>query len=192
MQDSGITIDNVMQDTSEFSLSARSNIELSNYIKKNKSNGLHFKWQFYPNDLHGTIPQPSIKHGLISLFEWYQMENTSDINNPETSISELIGIIKHREDKLQKNFGYLAAPYPEDLFNMLGYMNMEMQQLDKSKMYFENAIMYYPESANAFDSMADYYESQEDYVNALKFVTKAYEISGDDYHKSRIEKFKDL
>lgn len=192
LQDSGITIDNVMQDASDYTLSARSNIGLSQFIEKNESIGLNYEWQFYANDLHGTIPQPSIKDGLISLFEWYQMENTDAINNPETSVNELVGIIKHREEKLQEHFGYLVAPYPEDLFNMLGYMNLEMQQLDKSEMYFEKAIAYYPESANAYDSMADYYESKKDYLNALKFVTKAYELSNDDYHKDRIEKFKKL
>jgi Tfp pilus assembly protein PilF len=58
-------------------------------------------------------------------------------------------------------------------------------------MYFELAIEYYPESANAYDSMAEYYEAQNDNTNALKFVTKAYEINGGDYFKNRIEKLKE-
>ena len=69
-------------------------------------------------------------------------------------------------------------------------MNMEMQQLEKAKMYFELTIEYYPKSANAYDSMADYYERNNDYDNALKFVTKAYEISDNDYYKQRIEALK--
>jgi Tfp pilus assembly protein PilF len=74
---------------------------------------------------------------------------------------------------------------------MSGYMNLDMQQPEKAKMYFEFAINYYPESANAYDSMAEYYESQNDNDNALKFVSKAYEISGDDYFKKRIETLKE-
>jgi hypothetical protein len=35
--------------------------------------------------------------------------------------------------------------------------------------------------------MADYYERNEDYDNALKFVTKAYDIDANDYYKKRIE-----
>jgi hypothetical protein len=191
MQNYNITIDNVMEDTSEYTLFARSNIALSQFIKENESIGLNFEWQFYPNDLHGTVPQPSIKDGLLALFEWYQMENTDAINNPETSVNELVDIIKHREEKLQKHFGYLVPPYPEDLLNMSGYMNLEMQQLDKSKMYFEQAIKYYPKSANAYDSMADYYEALNDYENALKYVTMAYQISKNNYHKERLEALKD-
>jgi tetratricopeptide (TPR) repeat protein len=128
--------------------------------------------------------------GLISLFDWYQMENTYKINSFETPKEELFSIVKYREKKLKNHFGYQVAPYPEDLLTMLGYMNLEMQQPEKAKMYFEFAIEYFPESANAYDSMADYYLAQKDNVNALKFVKKAYDLSGSDYHKKRIEGLK--
>ncbi len=190
MQNSEITIDNVMQDTSDFTAFPRANISFSNWIKKNKENGLDYTWQFYPKDLHGTIPLPSIRDGLLAVFEWFQMENTDQINAFDTSKETLFRIIKYRENKLKAHFGYLEAPYPEDLLNMSGYMNMEMNQPEKAKMYFELAIAYYPESANAYDSFSEYYESQEDYDNAIKLGRKAFEISGSDYHKKRIETLK--
>ena len=68
-------------------------------------------------------------------------------------------------------------------------MNMDMEQLEKAKMYFELAMEYYPESANSFDSMADYYESQGDFTTAVKYVNRAFELSGSDYYK---QEFKDL
>lgn len=190
MQNSQITIDNVMQDTTDFTLFARSNIAFSKLIKQNAKNGLSFEWKFYPRDIHGTIPFPSIMDGLISLFEWYQMENTDKINSFETPKEELFSIIKHREKKLKEHFGYSEPPYPEELLNMSGYMNMDMQQPEKAKMYFELATEYYPESANAYDSMADYYEAQGDFANAIKYVAKAFELSGNDYYKKRIEGLK--
>ncbi|BDD03617.1 alpha/beta hydrolase-fold protein [Aureibacter tunicatorum] len=187
MQNSSITIDNVMEDQSEFTLFARSNIETSEFIKSLDNNGLSYEWKFYPNDLHGTVQLPSIMDGLISIFSWYQMENTDKINNPQTTKEELLAIIDHRENKLKAHFGYLEAPYPEDLLNMSGYMNMEFNQLDKSKMYFEQAIKYYPKSANVYDSMADFYESQGDYANAIKYVKKALEINQKEYYQKRIK-----
>jgi hypothetical protein len=39
--------------------------------------------------------------------------------------------------------------------------------------------------------MADYYERNGDNDNAIKFVTKAYKISGDDSYKERIEELKE-
>lgn len=190
MQNSQITIDNVMQDTTDFTLFARSNIAFSNMVKQNVKNGLTFEWKFYPKDIHGTIPLPSIMDGLISLFEWYQMENTDKINSFDTPVEELFSIVKHREQKLKKHFEYSEPPYPEELLNMSGYMNMDMQQPAKAKMYFELAIEFYPKSANAYDSLADYYEAQGDFANAIKYVTKAFELNGNDYYKKRMEELK--
>jgi len=190
MQNSKITIDNVMQDTTDFTLFARSNIAFSNVVKQNTKNGLSFDWKFYPKDLHGTIPFPSVMDGLITVFEWYQMENTNKINSFDTPKEELFSIIKYREKKLKKHFGYSEPPYPEELLNMSGYMNMDMHQPEKAKMYFEFAIEYYTQSANAYDSMSEYYERISDFVNALKFTTKAYEIDPNDYYKQKMETFK--
>ncbi|MEQ3690875.1 MAG: alpha/beta hydrolase-fold protein [Flavobacterium sp.] len=190
MQDPNITIDNVMQDTSNFTLFSRSNISFSDVVKQNSKNGLHYNWKFYPKDIHGTIVFPSIMDGLISVFEWYQMENTHKINSFDTSKKGLIEIIKYREEKLKTHFGYKVPPYPEELLNISGYMNMDMEQMEKAKMYFDFCIEFYPNSPNSYDSMADYYERNGDNSNALKFVTKAYEISKDNYYKERIEALK--
>jgi len=190
MQNSKVTIDNVMEDTSDFTLFARSNISFSDLVRQHEKNGLVFDWKFYPNDIHGTITFPSIMDGLKTVFEWYQMENTDKINSFETPKDELFNIIKYRENKLREHFGYSEPPYPEFLLNMSGYMNIDMNQLEKAKMYFELAIEYYPESANAYDSMAEYYEGQNDLDKALEFASKAFEISGDDYYKERMEALK--
>jgi len=190
MQNSEITIDNVMQDTTDYTLFPRSNIDFSKLAKENAKNGFSFEWKFYPNDIHGTISFPSIMDGLISLFEWYQMENTDKINSYDTPQEELFSIIKFREKKLKEHFGYDEPPYPEELLNMLGYMNMDMQQPKKAKMYFELAIEYYPKSANVYDSMADYYEAQGDFINAIKYVSKAFELNSIDSYKKRIERLR--
>ncbi len=187
MQDPTITIDNVMQDTSDFTLFPRSNVSFSELVAQNKQNGLALEWKFYPRDIHGTIPFPSIMDGLISVFKWYQMENTDKFNSPETSKEELSEVIQYRANKLKRYFKYSVAPYPEDLLNMLGYMSLDMEQPEKSKMFFEFGIEFYPNSPNPYDSMADYYERTGDKATAIKFVTKAYELSGDSYYKDRIE-----
>ena len=190
MQNQEVTIDNVMEDTSDYTLFARSNIMLSRIIEESPENNLSFKWQFYPNDLHGTIPQPSIKDGMISLFTWFQMENTDKFNAPDTPKDELKNMIEFRANKLENHFGYSVPPFPEDLLNGLGYMNIDMHQLDKSKLYFELAIKYYPKSANAYDSMADYYLATNNKKKALQMLALAYQLSGNTYYKERMQKLK--
>ena len=190
MADPDITINNVMKDTTEFTLFARSIIEFSDIVKTNKDNELNFQWEFYPNDLHGTIPLPSIMDGMIEMFSWYQMEDINKFNDPETPKEVLYEIIKRREAKLKSHFGYAVAPYPNFLFNMSGYMSMDMGKPEKALMYFQLNTEYFPNDANTYDSLADYYESQNDTENALINVTKAYELSGSENHKKRMEDLK--
>jgi hypothetical protein len=68
------------------------------------------------------------------------MENTHKINSFDTPKEELFSVIKNRAKKLQIHLGYSAPPYPEELLNMSGYMNMDMQQPEKAKMYFKLTI----------------------------------------------------
>ena len=191
MQEPDVTIENVMEDTSDFTLFARSNITFAKLVQENESNGLTFNWKFYPRDLHGTVQFPSLMDGLIANFKWFQMEETDKFNSPETSKDELARIINKRANKLESHFGYTVPPYPEELLNALGYMSLDMGYKEKSKMFFEFAIQFYPDSANAYDSMSEYYERNKDYSKALKLATKAYEISGEDYHKQRIRALKE-
>jgi len=188
MQDYSITIDNVMEDKSDFTKFARANISCSNLIKEHSDNGLKYDWKFYPNDLHGTISFPSIYDGLLNMFEWYQMENTDKINDSETPKAALVKLINYRETKLKKHFGYAEPPYPEDLLNMSGYMSMDMDKTEKAKMYFEMAIKYYPNSANAYDSMAEFYERTGNNPQAIHFYTKAFELSGDSSFQDKIKR----
>ena len=186
MQKSGMTLNEIKKDTTDFTLFSRSNIAFSEVLNQNKQNELAFEWKFYPRDLHGTIPFPSIMDGLISVFEWYKTENIDKYNMPTTTADEINKIVRYRQHKLETHFGYAVPPFPEFLINMQGYMSMDMGQMERAKMFFELTIEYYPNSPNSYDSMADYYERNGDNDNAIKFVTKAYKISGDDSYKERI------
>ncbi|MBT8316935.1 MAG: esterase [Lutibacter sp.] len=185
-----VTIDNIMEDTSEFSLFGRSIIEFSNFAAAQKQNGLNFSWKVYPEDLHGTVPLPSMMDGMVFLFNWFQFKNPPKYNNPETSVEELEKLLNEQEKIYTENFGYAFPPMIEELFIGYGYMNMQMGDNKKAKLFFEKGVKYYPNSPNSYESMADYYESLEEYDKALKYANKAFEISGSDYHKERIETFK--
>lgn len=188
MYDESITMDNVMDDKSEFTLFARSIIEFSNLAENNSD--LNFAWKVYPEDLHGTVPLPSIRDGLVTLFKWYQFKSPQAYNNPETKVETIKQLLEKQAAIYSKNFGYPCPPMVEEMLTGYGYMNLHTGNPKKALLFFELGIKYYPNSANAYDSLADYYEAHEDYKNALKYVTKAFEISKSDYHKKRMETFK--
>jgi predicted alpha/beta superfamily hydrolase len=187
MHDESITIDNIMSDTSEFSLFARSIIDFSNFATTQNQNGLNFSWDVYLEDLHGTVPLPTIRDGLIFLFKWYQYKSPQKYNNPETPIEELVTLLQEQEQIYNEHFGVPTAPMIDEMLNAYGYMNMHMGQPEKAFMFFKMNIEQNPKSANAHDSMAEYYESQNDKENALKSLNKAFELSGSNYYKNRIK-----
>lgn len=191
MMDESVTIENVMGNTSEFTLFPRSIIEFSQIAAATKKqNELNFSWKIYPEDLHGTVPLPSIRDGLVFLFEWFQFKNPPKYNNPETTIEELVALLNAQEKIYKNNFGYDVPPMVEELFIGYGYMNMQMGAPEKAELFFRKAITYYPNSANAYDSLSEYYESENNFTEALTYITKAYEISNSDFHKKRMEDIK--
>jgi hypothetical protein len=191
LQNSQITIDKVMDDSSEYTLFSRSIIEFSTMISNMQEDKINFQWKYYERDLHGTVVLPSILDGLIFLFDWYPIEQTDKFNSPGTPKEEIVQLIRNREKKLKDHFGYFVPPFEEELLTMLGYMNLEWENTGKSLAMFQLAAEYFPKSANVYDSLADFYESQEDYANALKYVSKAYELSGNEFHLGRINEFKE-
>jgi predicted alpha/beta superfamily hydrolase len=190
MWDEKITMDNIKEDTSKFTLFARSIIDFSEFATNQSQNELNFSWKVYPEDLHGTVPLPSMRDGLVFLFNWYQFKNPPKYNNPETTVDELRVLLKKQEAIYTNNFGYPTPPMIEELFSAYGYMNMQMGAPEKAEFFFKKSVEYYPNNANNYDSLAEYYESQNDNKNALKFATKAFEISGSDQHKEKAEKLK--
>ena len=182
-----VTMENIMADTSEFTLFARSIIDFSTFSTSQDKNRLNFSWKVYPEDLHGTVPLPSIRDGLIFLFDWFQFKSPQKYNNPKTSVGELMVLLKKQEEIYTTHFGYPVPPMVEELLNAYGYMNMQTGQPEKAFMFFNLNIHYYPKSANGYGSMADYYESQNEHANALKFAIKAFELDGTDYYKNRIK-----
>ena len=190
MQRNDITLKNIMEDKSDYTLFGRSNLEFTEIANSNKQNNLKTEWKFYKNDFHGTIYFPSIRDGMISFFKWYEIKDTHKFNNPETPTKDLLKIIKNQEERYLKHFGYFTPPFDEQLLNMSGYMFLDMQQTDKSLAFFKLATKYYPNSPNAFDSLADFYARQKNYKKALENVTKAYKISKSEFHLKRMKEFK--
>ena len=188
MMDESVTINNLMENTSEFTLFPRSIMEFSNFAEAHKENDLNFTWKTYPEDLHGTVPLPSIRDGLIFLFKWFQFKNPPKYNNPETTVAELTELLIDQAKIYSENFGYAVPPMVEELFNGYGYMNLQMGAPEKAKLFFEMGVKYYPKNSNSYDSMADYYLSQNNTQNAINYVSIAYVISGNDIYKRKLEK----
>jgi predicted alpha/beta superfamily hydrolase len=190
-QDENVTIENVMNDSSEYSLFPRSIIEFSDWISSLEIKSFNYEFRIYPNDLHGTVTLPSIKDGLISLFDWYQFRHSQQYNNPDTSLNELVNLLQEQKNILTDNFGYSTPPLIEDLFIGYGYMFMQFEQWDKAYYFIECAIEYYPYSDLGFAAMAEFYTALNEPKNALSYYRKAFEINKNEVYQKKIQEIKE-
>ncbi|WP_339624016.1 alpha/beta hydrolase-fold protein [uncultured Winogradskyella sp.] len=192
MSDETITIDNLEQDESEFTLFSRSILEFCDLVASTKKhNGLNFNWKVYPEDLHGTVPLPAIRDGLVSLFKWYQFKSPQTYNNPETALDDIRMLLNNQETIYKEHFGYSVPPMVEELFVGYGYMNLQMEQPEKALLFFDMAIKYYPKSANVYDAMSDYYIAKKDNKKAIQLLENAFEISKSKFHKEKLDALKE-
>jgi len=192
MWDETVTMDNLRQNDTEFTLFSRSIVDFCDTASATANqNGLKFDWKVYPEDLHGTIPLPAMRDGLVSLFNWYQFKTPPKYNNPETSIEEIRVLLNNQEAIYTKHFGTKTPPMVAELFNAYGYMNLQMEHPEKAFLFFSMAVEYYPESADSYDAMADYYIAEKNNEKAIEYVDKAYKISGSSYHKEKLEALKE-
>ncbi len=189
----GMDIANVEKDTSDATIHIRSILNFTEIAGENVQNELGFDWKYYEKENHGSVPLIAEYDGLKSVFSWYNFNINDEFRKPIATPEYLIDFIESHYAKTSEYFGYVVKP-EEDFVNRLGYrfLSPNPDLRAKSYAFFNLNIKNYPNSANVYDSMADYYEKQNDFANALKNVTKAYEISKSDIHKERIEELRKL
>ena len=165
----------------------RATYNFSKIASKTPSSTLQFSYKFYGNENHGTVPLISIYDGMNYLYSWYRIngEFVDVLRNPEASVEAVLKAFDKHYSTLSKRLGYKVYP-EEDLLNNLGYMFMNNDP-KKSLTVLTMLIKTYPKNANGYDSLSDYYISQGDTKNAIKYVKIAYEISGSNYHKNKLE-----
>lgn len=185
------TLETVLKSNSENTLVSRSKLQFVFAAEKEtEKNHLNISWKYYPDDIHGTVPLPSMIDGMKWLFDWYQLKDAAVYNNPETSVELLEKHINDRAKVLSNHFGYAVPPADEEMLNMGGYMFLQMGQANKAKLFFETQVKYYPWSVNAFDSLADFYISQNNNEKAIQNLKKAYELSSDETYQNKIDELK--
>lgn len=180
-----LTIDTLPQDTTEYSFGMRTTLEFTSMLEGDTNSGLRFAWKYYEGDLHGSVPLISMIDGLMFAFDWWELESPSLFNDPSTPTARLVEIVRHRAEKLTANLGYPMA-MEEDLLEMMGFMALDMEQLEKARAFFELAVEYYPESAAAHDAIAEFLMSQGETRDALVHAKEAARISPSVDRASRI------
>lgn len=164
------------RDTSGETAHIRAILHLADELKSNPGNGLNWKYRYYDDDGHSSVPVIAMCDGLRFLFNFYKYPNdvAMQLFDPKAKVDIATFFPKHYA-MLSAKMGYAVKP-PEDMLNFMGYYFMQSGAMDKSFAAFAANIQFYPASNNVYDSMGDYYATKKDKAKAIEFFRKALKI----------------
>ena len=183
----GMDYTTVMSDTSAASDHIRSILEFTHAVEEYDTD-LNFKWKYYNDDSHGSVPLITEYDGLRFLYSWYECDCYKEIMNRDSKLTgaELIDLLSAHYTLVSDKMGYPVLPKEEEM-NGLGYWFLEDGEYDKAFSFLNYNVQNYPKSFNVFDSMGDYYVAIGDKENAIKSFEKALELGGFPYTRNKLE-----
>ena len=184
----GMDLATIESDTSKNDRHIKSILEFNKRTDNKIDKELSFKWKYYNDDSHASVPLIAEHDALRFFFSWYDFKEVGKLydadskSNPE----EMIKLVTDHFKNVSEHFGYPVTP-DEMLMNSIGYSLLESHKLDHAFLFFKMNAENYPQSANAFDSMGDYYLEQKDTVHAIENFSKAVSL-GNAYSKEKLGK----
>lgn len=160
------------KDTTQLMKHPRAILKYTHLLSSNKTIKLNWKWKFYENDTHGSIPLIGEYDALRFIFNFYKTPPMDDLLDKYPDIDVFI---KNHYKKISKYMNYEILP-PEFLLENLGYAFLSENKIDKAISVFKLNIENYPNNFNGYDSMADLYMAISDKKKAIECYNKALSI----------------
>lgn len=169
----GVDTTAVQADTSEQTELIRYNLDLIHHLNRHPENKLRFKYTYYENDNHGTIPFIAAYDAIRFVFDYYAFPRYAgyQITNPN-----LPNVITDHYRNITEQLGYQVLPNAS-LVNNLGYYALRTKRFDMAGQLFALNTRNYPLDANLHDSYGDYYMAIGDKENAISCFKKALSIT---------------
>ena len=134
---------------------------------RNRS-GLRWKYDYYGDDDHGSVPFISEYAGLRFIFNDYHVHFNDIALHPEK--------IKEQFSQFSEETGVQFMP-PEEVINNMGYNMMNNKQYALAIQYFQMNIEFYPKSANVYDSMGEALMNKGDTKRAIEYYQKSLQLN---------------
>lgn len=173
----------VMQDTTRGNIHVRNNLQFRQLLLESKNSSLLWRWKFYPEDNHSSIPLIATYDALRYLFKGYELDK--DMN--DTSIT--VDYIKTHYLTVSRLLHYKVLP-SQATVNFLGYNFLSGKNYSKAHRFFSLNLENFPSSANAYDSMGDFYLEIKDKKKAAEMYLKALSLEELPSTRKKLEQLK--
>lgn len=142
--------------------------EFATYLQTRNSSGINWKYDYYEDDDHGSVPFISEYQGLRFIFDGYHVRFSEIYDHPEK--------LREQFAKFSEKANVKFAP-PEDVINNLGYALLNNGKYDPAIEYFQMNIDSYPKSANVYDSMGEAFMKKGDIKKAIEYYQKSLQLN---------------
>jgi predicted alpha/beta superfamily hydrolase len=154
--------------------------EFATLLETRNHSGLNWKYDYYGDDDHGSVPFISEYNGLRFIFNDYHIRYGDIFFHPE--------LLLQHYSKFSEQTGVRFMP-PEGVVNMLGYQAIYGKKYDLAIKYFQMNIDYYPNSSNVYDSMGDALMQKGELKKAIENFSKSVQLNPhNDHAKEMIRK----
>jgi predicted alpha/beta superfamily hydrolase len=177
------------KDTAGSTLHIRSILRLADALKKNSGNGLRWRYKYYDDDNHGSVPLISEYDALRFTFNYYRLPVLSKIYDSSMSATAAVTAITDHYKDISQQMGYSVLP-PEGNINSLGYDFLQLKMPEKAEAFFKLNITNYPKSGNVYDSMGDFYARTGNMAKAIENYSRALALDNNPDTKQKLEKLK--
>lgn len=144
--------------------------DFATLLQTRNRSGLKWKYDYYDDDDHGSVPFISEYNGLRFIFDGYHIRTAQIIFDPEK--------LKEHFQKFSEETKVKFMP-PEDVINSLGYNMLNNDKFDITVKFFQMNIDYYPQSANVYDSMGEAWMKKGDSKKAIDYYQKSLALNPD-------------
>ena len=142
--------------------------EFATLLETRNWSGIRWKYEYYPDDDHGSVPFISEYAGLRFIFRDYRIRYSEVFNYPE--------MIQAQFQRLYEETNVKFKP-PESVLNGFGYQAINNKSYDLAIKYFQLNIDYYPNSSNVYDSMGEALMNKGDKKQAIEYYQRAIQLN---------------
>lgn len=180
----GVSIDQVRSGSDPKNLHIHSILKLVDTLDAHPQSGLHWKWKYFPEEGHSSIPILAQYDGLNFLFDFYKLADFVRLYDAKIDgASEM----KRQFEKISTHMGYMLLPDLETM-DWLGQYFLREKKLNNAHDFLSANAENYPHNALSHEGMGDYYIAACDQTKAKEAYQQAVKLDGSSKAKGKLEK----
>jgi uncharacterized protein len=173
----GFNISNITKDTTGETLHPRAILHLKTLLESKIKNGLRFKFGFYDDNSHMSLPLIAEYNGFRFIFNYYNIPPAIEYSFivPNNNSDPAKYLVDHYK-VISAHLGYDMLP-SENLVSIIAHTAEDAYMPQKALSLYELNVKNYPQSYGAWFYLGEFYEGQKENDKAIACYKKAFSLN---------------